>query len=112
MKRFLLILICAGCPALAVPVVDRAAFLALVEGRTLNLPLLDTVLRLQADGRMSGSALGWTVTGTWDWREDRFCRQMDWGGLAIDAECQTVDSDGSSVRFTSVSGRAARFWID
>ncbi|HMS95297.1 MAG TPA: hypothetical protein PKA03_08770 [Tabrizicola sp.] len=56
-------------------------------------------------GVIEGSALGWTITGTWDWRDGYFCREMDWSGTEITYNCQLVEArNGEAVRFTVDQG--------
>ena len=94
---------------------DRQTFLSLLDGRDLTLPLFRIRLEVRPDGRIEGSALGWGVTGTWDWRDGYFCRQMDWSGKAILHNCQLVEARaGSELRFTTDRGQgeSARFTLD
>ena len=80
---------------------DLNRFLSLVEGRELRLPLYGVRLRLAPDGTISGSALGWEITGSWRWEDGYFCREMDWSGTPIPMNCQLVEARGDSeVRFT------------
>ena len=81
-------------------VAERDAFLDLVEGRDLRLPLFGVTLKVQEDGTIAGEAMGWTITGTWTWQDGYFCREMDWSGYAIAPNCQLVEVNGRSMRFT------------
>lgn len=94
------------------PVRDRASFLSLIEGRTLHLRLFRISLAVLPDGRIDGSALGWPVTGSWEWRNGYFCREMDWSGSPIPFNCQLVEAQGDDqMRFTvdQGEGEAATF---
>jgi hypothetical protein len=94
------------------PVRDKSDFLALVEGRTLQLRLFRISLSVQPDGRIDGSALGWPVTGKWEWQDGYFCREMDWSGSPIPFNCQLVEARGADqLRFTvdRGNGEAATF---
>ncbi len=93
-------------------IADRETFLGTVQGKELRLGLFDISLYVQPDGRIEGDAMGWGVTGTWEWRDGYFCREMDWSGYRIAPNCQLVESDGNTeVRFTvdRGAGRAASF---
>ena len=58
-------------------------------------------LQVQPDGQIKGRAMGWDVTGTWDWKDGYFCREMDWSGYAIPMNCQLVEAKGNQqIRFT------------
>lgn len=83
-----------------VPVREDEAFLRLVEGRTLRIPLYGLSLTVASDGTIRGNALGWGVTGTWRWEDGYFCREMDWSGRAIPFDCQLVEAKGDRLRFT------------
>jgi hypothetical protein len=91
-------------PALAsdfVAIRDENAFLSLVEGRELRLGRFGVSLKLSSDGRIEGRALGWDLTGNWDWKDGYFCRDMDWSGYEIPFNCQLVEvRDNEVVRFT------------
>jgi hypothetical protein len=88
------------------PVRDRSDFLSLVEGRTLQLRLFRIDLAVKPDGTIDGSALGWPVTGDWEWRDGYFCRKLDWSGTPIPFNCQLVEARGErELRFTVDQGR-------
>ena len=87
------------------PIKDRPSFLKLVEGRDLRIGLYDLTLNLMPDGQITGSALGWGITGSWRWDNGFFCRQMDWSGYAIEDNCQLVEALGAEkLRFTTDLG--------
>lgn len=87
------------------PVRDKSDFLSLMEGRTLNLGLFRVSLSVLPDGRIDGSALGWPVTGSWEWKDGYFCREMDWSGTPIPFNCQLVEARGEeNMRFTVNQG--------
>lgn len=87
------------------PIKDLPTFLELVEGRDLRIGLYDLTLNLSADGQVTGSALGWGITGSWRWDDGYFCREMDWSGYAIEDNCQLVELIGADkLRFTTDRG--------
>lgn len=84
---------------------DRDAFVALVAGRELTLPMFAVSLKLDPSGGIDGSALGWPVTGKWRWEDGLFCRSMDWSGTEIPKHCQMVEQVSEDrLRFTSDAG--------
>jgi hypothetical protein len=88
-----------------VPVRDKREFLSLVEGRTLQLRMFRINLTVSRDGTIKGSALGWEVTGDWEWKNGLFCREMDWSGTPIPFNCQLVEARGADeIRFTVDGG--------
>ena len=112
MTRFLAALaLCLGVvPAAAASdyeaVRDRGTFLSLLNGRTLQLKLFRISLAVLPDGRIDGSALGWPVTGSWQWKNGYFCREMDWSGSPIPFNCQLVEVQGDDqMRFTVDQGK-------
>ncbi len=84
---------------------DRDAFLGAVAGKELRMWPLGISLVVEPDGEIRGNALGWDVTGTWEWRDGYFCREMDWSGYPIPMNCQLVEAEGGNVRFTVDQGR-------
>ncbi|NBZ86142.1 dihydrodipicolinate reductase [Stagnihabitans tardus] len=95
-----------------VPVTERESFLDLLDARELRHPIYGIRLLVTADGKISGDALGWPVTGTWDWKDGYFCREMDWSGTPIPFNCQLVEvTEDQRLRFTvdRGAGDAATF---
>ena len=89
----------------------REDFVAAVEGRDLRIGLLGVTLNVRPDGTITGDAMGWAVTGKWDWKDGFFCREMDWSGTPIPYNCQLVERRGDDIRFTVDKGKgdSARF---
>lgn len=97
------------------PLRDRSAFLAMVSGRDLTLPLWRIRLSVRPDGAIKGTALGLPVTGSWAWQDGWFCRRMEWNGREIPQNCQLVEKRGpAELRFTTDEGRgqSARFRLE
>ncbi|MCX7643868.1 MAG: dihydrodipicolinate reductase [Rhodobacteraceae bacterium] len=94
-----------------VRIADRETFLDTVANRELRYGMFGIALRVLPDGRIAGEAMGWGVTGTWEWRDGYFCREMDWSGTPIPPNCQLVETSGERVRFTvdRGAGRSAAF---
>jgi hypothetical protein len=86
------------------PVVDRATFESLIAGKELRLGMMGIYLNVMPDGSITGSAAGWDVTGTWDWVDGHFCREMDWSGTPVPYNCQLVEHEGNQMRFTVDKG--------
>lgn len=104
----LLILLGLALPAPALaetPLTDRDAFVSMVAGRELSLPLFSVSIKVDPSGRLEGSAMGWPVTGQWRWENGLFCRSMDWSGTEIPPNCQLVEVVSEDrLRFTSDAG--------
>jgi len=87
------------------PVRDKGDFLTLVKDRVLRIGLYNLSLNVLPDGRIEGSALGWKITGSWDWKDGYFCREMDWSGYPVKYNCQLVEALGDErMRFTVDQG--------
>jgi hypothetical protein len=107
-RLLVLLLICFATPIKAAadqPITEKQEFLNILAGRALTLGLFDLSLRVMPDGAIRGRAVGWDVTGTWDWKDGLFCREMDWSGMPIDYDCQLVEKSGDKLRFTSDAGK-------
>lgn len=100
----LLVFLALGLPAQAdsfAPVTDKSTFLTLIQNRALRHGLLDLTLQVTPDGAIKGRAMGWDITGSWQWNDGYFCREMDWSGTPIDYDCQLVEARGDKkLRFT------------
>jgi hypothetical protein len=80
---------------------DKSEFIETVSGKELRLGLFGISLKVEEDGEIKGRALGWDVTGTWEWQDGYFCREMDWSGYPIPKNCQLVEArGGQEIRFT------------
>ena len=111
MRHLMLALLLVALPSLlqanpAGPIRDKEAFLSVVTGKELRIGLYNLSLKLTPDGKITGSALGWGISGNWSWQDGYFCRDIDWSGYAIPFNCQLVEAvDASRLRFTSDKGR-------
>ncbi|MBN2630492.1 MAG: dihydrodipicolinate reductase [Rhodobacteraceae bacterium] len=110
--RAIVFAVCLACvPAFAhangfEPIRDKGRFLSLIDGKELRIGLYNLTLKVLPDGRISGTALGWGITGKWNWENGYFCRDMDWSGYAIPRNCQLVEANGDrELRFTVDQGR-------
>ncbi len=105
MLRLALILSLAPLPALSetfARITDRSEFVAAVEGKSLTSAAVR--LNVQPDGQIEGRAFGMAVTGTWDWQDGYFCRTLDTAAQDFPLNCQQVDTDGATLRFTADKG--------
>jgi hypothetical protein len=84
------------------PVESADRFLALTEGRELRR--FGIRLSVIPDGRIEGRAFGSAVTGTWNWQGDFFCRELSWSGGVLAHDCQQVEVNGDTMRFTANRG--------
>lgn len=81
---------------------NKSEFVKLVQGKTLSRPLVR--LTVTPDGKISGRGATWDVTGSWDWKNGFFCRDLNWGGDDLGYNCQTVLANGSEMRFIADQG--------
>lgn len=82
---------------------DKAAFLQLVQGKTLTRPLIK--LEVSSAGNITGRGASWDVNGKWTWKNGYFCRNLNWGGTELGYNCQEVGVSGGKLRFTSDQGK-------
>lgn len=84
-------------------VVDSAdRFVSLVNGRELRR--LGIRLNVTPEGEIIGRAFGAPVTGAWTWQGGYFCRDLFWNGDDLGYNCQLVQENGDTLRFTSDQG--------
>lgn len=84
---------------------DKSDFIETVSGKELRLGMFGISLTVEEDGEIKGRALGWDVTGRWEWQDGYFCREMDWSGYPIPKNCQLVEArGGEEIRFTVDKG--------
>jgi len=84
---------------------DRDTFVSVVKDRNLQIPLFGINLRVFEAGQIAGRAWGRDVRGNWQWSEDGyFCRSLFWGEENVGDNCQLVEVNGNTVRFTSDRG--------
>ena len=111
MRRFILAVLMTVLPSLSLanpagPIRDKEAFLSTIAGKELRIGLYNLSLKVTPDGKITGSALGWGISGNWTWQDGYFCRDIDWSGYAVPYNCQLVEAiDGSRLRFTSDKGQ-------
>ena len=106
MFRIVFALLCLALPASAqdlTRVTDRAAFESRVIGQDLSR--LGITVRVRPGGVIAGSAFGGEVTGSWDWQDGFFCREMSWGSRSWDWNCQAVYIGVDTVRFIADRGQ-------
>lgn len=100
-----LILALAPLPGFAADltrITDKAAFVAAVQGRSLTS--IAVRLNVKPDGQIEGSAFGFAVSGTWIWQSGYFCRTLDTATQDYPLNCQQVETDGTTIRFTADKG--------
>jgi len=95
-----------------IKITERDQFARLIAENRLTRMGID--LRVTPGGRIEGRAFGRPVTGSWDWQDGYFCRDLYWGETEIGYNCQEVARDGDALRFTSDrgSGDSARLWLE
>jgi hypothetical protein len=114
MYRLLLAVMCLAGPmhaAAAEPVESKEDLFTAIDGRALTMGVFRLSLNVLPDGNLTGTAMGWDITGTWSWKDGLFCREMDWSGYEIAYDCQSVEKVGEKLRFTAEygKGRSADF---
>ena len=77
-------------------------FVSLIEGRELRR--LGIRLTVTPSGEIQGRAFGGPVTGQWRWENGYFCRDLFWNDTDLGYNCQLVQENGATLRFTSDQG--------
>ena len=92
----------AGAEAFNV-VSSRDTFVSLVQGRELRR--FGIRLTVSADGAITGRAFGTPVSGQWNWNDGYFCRDLFYGEEDLGFNCQLVQVNGETLRFTTDQGQ-------
>ncbi len=82
---------------------SRDSFVSLVQGRELRR--FGIRLTVASDGSITGRAFGTPVTGQWDWNDGYFCRDLFFGEEDLGFNCQLVQVNGETLRFTTDQGQ-------
>ncbi len=99
------VVICAAAPIAALEKIEsRSEFIEVLSGRDLNIRLYGLALSVTPDGQIQGRAVGLPVTGEWTWQSGYFCRSLTWGTRELPYNCQKVEVDGNTMRFTTDQG--------
>ena len=83
-------------------VTSKDQFVQLVEGK--DLKLTGITVNVTPSGQIKGRAYGFGVSGQWQWRDGYFCRSLYWGKTDLGPNCQQVEVQGNTIRFTSDRG--------
>ena len=111
MLRLTLMMIALATPVAAQERIStRDQFVSRVADRQLSR--VGIGVTVTQDGRISGSAFGTGVTGSWDWSGAFFCRKMEWGSRSWDRSCQAVQIDGDRVYFIGDKGRGSQVYLN
>ena len=84
------------------PVESIDRFVSLTNGRELRR--LGIRVQVLPQGQIEGRAFGSPVTGAWTWEGGYFCRDLYWGGDDLGYNCQLVEENGDTLRFTTDRG--------
>lgn len=85
------------------PVKEKAEFVRLIQDKKLTR--FGISLRVSETGAINGSAFGSDVTGSWSWKDGLFCRDLAYGSTDLGWNCQAVQRNGDTLRFTSDAGK-------
>ena len=88
---------------------EEGKFINLIEGKKLKRFLIE--LSVETDGTITGTGAGIDVTGSWNWQDDYFCRNLSWGNRNLGSDCQKVELKGQKLFFTSDRGGGATAWF-
>jgi hypothetical protein len=81
---------------------SRDSFVSLVRAELRRFGIRLTVT---PDGTIQGRAFGTPVTGRWNWNNGYFCRDLFYGEDDLGFNCQLVQVNGETLRFTSDQGQ-------
>ena len=96
----------AACTPLSVQGLNETEFRESVVGRTLIAGPATVVVG--ADGTLSGSTSDGVISGTWQYKDDQFCREAKAGSRQLPYDCQVVLLEGNEVVFWRNSGKGVK----
>lgn len=82
---------------------EEDKFVILIDGKKLKRFLIE--LSVKTDGTITGTGAGADVTGSWNWQDNYFCRNLSWGNRDLGYDCQKVELRDQKLFFTSDRGR-------
>jgi len=93
-----------AAPAVAdfTAITSRGQFEQLVDGRELRR--FGIRVTVSPQGQIVGQAFGGDVTGYWTWQDGYFCRDLYYAGDSLGYNCQLVQRNGDTLRFTTNRG--------
>ena len=106
-----------AAPALAERIASKQAFVEKVAGKKLTERNRHGAtprgwMTIEANGRISGQTpnLG-IISGTWNWRDRFYCRNLIVDAVAVPPDCLTVSVKGNEAIFTRHRGNGlADIW--
>src|SRR6056300_1231478 len=81
---------------------EEHKFIILIDGKKLKRFLIE--LSVETDGTITGTGAGTNVTGSWNWQDNYFCRNLSWGNRDLGSDCQKVELKDKKLFFTSDRG--------
>jgi hypothetical protein len=84
------------------PIESLDRFVSLTNGRDLRR--FGIRVQVTPEGQIEGRAFGGPVTGAWTWEGGYFCRDLFWNGDDLGYNCQLVEENGDTLRFTTDRG--------
>jgi len=84
------------------PIESLDRFVSLTNGRDLRR--FGIRVQVTPEGQIEGRAFGGPVTGAWTWESGFFCRDLFWNGDDLGYNCQLVEENGDTLRFTTDRG--------
>lgn len=95
-----------AAPAMAdgfAKVSKKSDFVSLIDGR--DLKRFGIKLNVMPNGQIIGDAFGREVVGAWEWERGYFCRDLYWGSRDLGPNCQIVEVQDGTMRFTADRGK-------
>ena len=96
----------AACAPMSVQGLNEAEFREHVVGKILEAGTATFVV--SADGTLSGSISDGAISGTWQYKDDQFCREAKAGSRQFPYDCQFVLLQGNEVVFWRNRGRGVK----
>lgn len=90
-------------------VASEAEFRSLIVDKMMKNPK-GFAFTIKSDGTVDGDINGERPVGTWDWKNNQYCRSFKLGSKDFPYQCHVVEVSGMTAQFARDDGTNSRGW--